>query len=81
MYGHEVFDVLTKASKVIRDTLFPSHVSDIGLYRMTVYFMQKRRHHYQATSFSSDLDDVNFPVTVANCVSPFWVSPEQYRGD
>jgi hypothetical protein len=22
MYGHEVFDVLTKASKVIRDTLF-----------------------------------------------------------
>jgi hypothetical protein len=24
-----------------------------------------------ATSFMSDLDDVNFPVTVANCVSPF----------
>jgi hypothetical protein len=33
--------------------------------------MEKRRHHCQATSFLSDLDDVNFPVTVANCVSPF----------
>jgi hypothetical protein len=31
-----VFDVLTKASKVIRDTLFPFHVSDNRLYRMTV---------------------------------------------
>jgi hypothetical protein len=28
IYGHEVFDVLTKASKVIRDSLFPFHVSD-----------------------------------------------------
>jgi hypothetical protein len=71
MYGHEVFDVLTKASIVIRDTLFPFHVSDNRLYRMTVYFMEKRRHRCQATSFSSYLDDVNFPVTVANCVSPF----------
>ena len=71
MYGHEVFDVLTKASKMFRDTLFPFHISDNRLYRMTVYFMEKRRHHCQATSFMSDLDDVNFPVTVANCVSPF----------
>jgi hypothetical protein len=36
MYGHEVFDVLTKASKVVRDTLFPSHTSANRLYRMTV---------------------------------------------
>jgi hypothetical protein len=71
MYGHEVFDVLKKASKVIRDTLFPFHVSDNRLYRMTVCFMEKRRHHCQATSFLSDLDDVNSAVTVANCVSPF----------
>jgi hypothetical protein len=62
MYGHEVF---------IRDTLFHFHVSDIRLWRMTVYSMEKRRQHCQATSFMSDLDDVNFPVTVANCVSPF----------
>jgi hypothetical protein len=47
---------------------------------MTVYFMEKRRHHCQATSFMSDLDDVNFPVIIANFF-PFWVSPEQYRGD
>jgi hypothetical protein len=36
MYSHEVFDGLTKASKVIQDTLFPFHVSDNMLYRMTV---------------------------------------------
>jgi hypothetical protein len=36
MYGHEVFDVLTKARKVIRDTRFPFHVSDNRRYRMTV---------------------------------------------
>jgi hypothetical protein len=38
---------------------------------MTVYSIEKRRQHCQATSFMSDLDDVNFPVTIANCVSPF----------
>jgi hypothetical protein len=49
---------------------------------MTVYFMQKRRHHCQATSFLFDLDDVNFRVTVANCISRFGShAPEQYRGD
>jgi hypothetical protein len=54
------------------NSVFPVHVSDIRLYRMTVYFMlEKRRHHCQVTSFSSDLDDVNFPVTVANCVCRF----------
>jgi hypothetical protein len=37
---------------------------------MTVYSMEKRRQHCQATRFMSDLDDVNFPVTIANCVSP-----------
>jgi hypothetical protein len=35
----------------------------------------------QATSSVSDLDDVNFPVTVANFTSLFWVSSEKYRGD
>jgi hypothetical protein len=38
---------------------------------MTVYFIENRTHHCLATSFSSTLDDVHFPVTVANCVSPF----------
>jgi hypothetical protein len=33
--------------------------------------MENRRHHCQASSFLSDLDDVNFAVTIANCVSPF----------
>jgi hypothetical protein len=44
-------------------------------------FNEKRKHHCQAISFMSDLDDGNFPVTLAICVSLFnWVSPEQYRG-
>jgi hypothetical protein len=82
MYGHEVFDVLTKAGKVIRNTLFPFHVSDNRLYRMTVWLMEKRRHHGQASSFASDFDDVSFPCSNRSklCFS-FWVSPEQYRGD
>jgi hypothetical protein len=33
--------------------------------------IEKRRQHCQATSFMSHFHDVNFPVTVANCVSPF----------
>jgi hypothetical protein len=32
------------------------HVSDIGLWRMTVYSMDKRWQHCQVTSFMSDLD-------------------------
>jgi hypothetical protein len=35
------------------------------------FSMEKRRQHCQATSFVSDFDDVKFPVTVANCISPF----------
>jgi hypothetical protein len=31
--------------------------------------------------FMSDLDDVNFPEIVANCIFSFWGSPEEYRGD
>ena len=82
MYGHEVFDVLTKASKVIRDTLFPFHISDNRLYRMTVWFMEKRRHHCQTSSFSSDFDDVSFPCSNrSKLYFSFWVSPERYRDD
>jgi hypothetical protein len=49
---------------------------------MTVYYMEKWRQHCQATSFLSDLDDVNFNYSNRSkvCFS-FWVSPEQYRGD
>jgi hypothetical protein len=76
MYGHEVFDVLTKASKVFRDTLFSFHVSDNRLYQITAWFMEKRRHHCQTSSFSSDFDDVSFPCSNHSklCFS-FWVSP------
>jgi hypothetical protein len=41
--------------------------------------MEKRRQHCQATSFSSDLYDVNFPVTVGKLCVSFWDSPEQYQ--
>jgi hypothetical protein len=46
-----------------------SHVCDYRLWQMTVYSMEKCWQHCQATSFMSDLDDVNFPVTVVNCIS------------
>jgi hypothetical protein len=82
IYGHEVFDVLTKASKFIRDTLFPFHVSDNKLYRITVWVLERRRHYCQASSFSSDFDDVSFPCSNRSKLCfLFWVSPEQYRGD
>jgi hypothetical protein len=74
MYGHEVLMSLQmRANEVFWDTLFHFKVSDcdIKLWRMTVYSMEKCRQHCQATSLMSDLDDVNFPVIVANCVSPF----------
>jgi hypothetical protein len=71
MYGHEVLMSLQTRAKLFGTHFFPFHVSDIRLWRMTVYSMEKRRQHCQATSFMSDLDDVNFPVTIANCVSPF----------
>jgi hypothetical protein len=35
-------------------------------------FSGKRRQHCQATSLMSDLDEVNFPETVLNCLSTFW---------
>jgi hypothetical protein len=77
MYGHEVFNVLTRASKLIQDTLLPFHVSDNRLYRMTVWFMEKRRNHCQASTFSSDFDNVSFPCSNRSklCFS-LWVSPE-----
>jgi hypothetical protein len=47
-----------------------SYVSDIRLWRMTVYSLGNRWQHCQATSFMSGLDHVHFPVSVANCISP-----------
>jgi hypothetical protein len=71
MYGQEVLMSLQKRAKLLGTHFFPFHGSDIRLNQMTVYSMEKRSHHSQATSLMSDLDDVNFPVTIANCVSPF----------
>jgi hypothetical protein len=33
-------------------------------------FYGKRRQHLQATSLMSDLDEVNFPLTVSKYISP-----------
>jgi hypothetical protein len=71
MYGHEVLMSLQTRAKLFGTHFFHFHVSDITLWRMTVNSMEKRRQHCQATSFMSDLDDVNFPVTVATRVSLF----------
>jgi hypothetical protein len=71
MYGYEVLMSLQTQAKFLRSHFFPFHESDIRLNRMTVYSMEKRRHHCQTTNFMSDLDDVNFPVTIANFISPF----------
>jgi hypothetical protein len=40
---------------------------------MTVYTVEKRLQHLQATSLMLDYDDddVNFPVTIAKSISPF----------
>jgi hypothetical protein len=72
MSGHEVFDVLRKASKVIRDTLFPFHVSDNRLYRTTVRFLENVDiaarlpvSHLISTILAFHA------VTIANCVFPF----------
>jgi hypothetical protein len=80
MYDHEMLMSLQTRAMLFGTHFSPFHVSDIRLYRMTVYSMEKRRHHFQVTSFMSDLDDVSFPVNSKLCFS-FWVSPEQYRGD
>jgi hypothetical protein len=66
MYGHEVLMSLQTRAKFFGTHFFPFHLSDIRPYRMTVYIMEKRRHHCQATSLMSDLEDVNFPVATAN---------------
>jgi hypothetical protein len=71
MYGYEVLMSLQTRAKLFGTHFFPFYESDIRLNRMTVHSMENRSHHCQATSFMSDLDDVNFPVTKANCVSPF----------
>jgi hypothetical protein len=71
MYGHEVLVSLQTRANFFGTHFLHSYVSEIRLWRMAVYSMEKRWQHCQATSFTSDLDDVNFPVTVANCVSPF----------
>jgi hypothetical protein len=71
MYGHEVLMSLQMQAKLFGTHFLHSYVSDIRLWRMTVDSMEKRRQHCQATSFMSDLDDVEIPVTVANCIFPF----------
>jgi hypothetical protein len=37
---------------------------------MTVYTLETRLQHLQATSLMSDFDEVNFPVTLASRISP-----------
>jgi hypothetical protein len=71
MYGHVVLMSSHTRAKLFGTHFLHYHVSDIRLWQMTVYSMGKRWQHCQATSFMTDLDDVNFPVTVANCISPF----------
>jgi hypothetical protein len=70
MYGHEVLMSLETREKLFGTHFCHFHVNDIRLRWLTVYSIEKRRQHSHATSFTSDLDDVNFPITVANCVSP-----------
>jgi hypothetical protein len=62
--------VLQSKYELFGTLFFHFHVNDIRLWRITVYSLEKRRQHFQATSFMPDFDDVNFPITVANCVSP-----------
>jgi hypothetical protein len=71
MYGNEVLMSLQTRANFFGTHFLHCFVSDIRLWQMTVYSMEKRWQRYQATSLMSDFDDVNFPVTVANCISPF----------
>jgi hypothetical protein len=71
MYGHEVLMSLQTPTKLFGTHFFHLLVSDIWLWRMLVHLMETRWQHCLATSFMSHMDGVNFPVTVANCVSPF----------
>jgi hypothetical protein len=71
MYGHKVL-----MSSQTRETFSETHfshcyVSDIRLWPLTVYSMEKNANTDRLPDFISDLDDVNFPVTVANGISPF----------
>jgi hypothetical protein len=74
MYDHEVWMSLQTRAKIFWTHFLHLHVSDIRQWRMTVYSMEIRWQHCQATSFMSDLDDVNFPVIVAKCISPLGVT-------
>jgi hypothetical protein len=71
MYGHQLLMSLLMQAKLFGTHFFPFHASDIRLWQMTLYSTEKRWQHSQAASFMSDLDDVHFPVTIVNCVSPF----------
>jgi hypothetical protein len=71
MYGHEVLLCPYKREQSYSGHFSHCYVSDIGLWRLTVYYVEKRCQHGQATSLTSNFDDVNFPVTVANCISHF----------
>jgi hypothetical protein len=69
IYGHEVLMSLQTRATFFGTHVLHAHVSDIRLLRMTVYSVEKSWQHCQATSFMSNFDDVNFPVTVATCIS------------
>jgi hypothetical protein len=45
---------------------------------MTVYSIEKHRQHCQATSFMSELDDVNFRVTVRSELYTFLLKTQKY---
>jgi hypothetical protein len=70
MYGHEVLMSLQMRAKFFGTHFLHCYVSDIGLKRMTVYFMEKRWQHLQATSLMSDFDMINFPLTLSEYISP-----------
>jgi hypothetical protein len=67
MYSHEVLMSLQTRTKFFGTYSLRCQESDIDQWRKTVYSMGKRWQHCHATSLMSDLDEVNFPVTVANC--------------
>jgi hypothetical protein len=71
MYGHEVLMSLQTRAKLFGTHFLHCFVNDIRLWRITVYSTRKRWQHSEATSFMSDFDDVNSPVTVANCIFLF----------
>jgi hypothetical protein len=81
MYSHEVLMSVQTPTKFFGTHFLHCFVSGIWLWRMTIYSMEKRRQHCQATGFMSDLEDVNYPVTVANCISPFGCQLNSIGGD